>query len=414
MKERFWYTVAVLLSLISVAWPQSPKLLIVDVDDLGRDFLEAYPTPFFQYLEQNARKYENFYTAPVCSPTRAMMQYGVRATHPDLECGWLITDLVNPTYHTPTDGPLEPLGSALTSHGLTTAKVGKWHLSEVGNTTHPNECGWQFYAGAMTNIGDFYNYPAVVNGNQMFVQGAYVTDLETQVSIALMGLGVDVVSVSYHSIHMPFHVPPAGTFSGPTDTDVQKAVAMLENLDLALQQLASSAYANGYTMILFGDNGTLGVLGTGGAKGCVCDRGVRTWMYCIAPDGSILPGQDDSLVGVYDIYRTAFEFFGKVPAADQGPESVSFVPTWGGMPNNRTSVFTDRYSFNGEPPVVDSEWHSAVRGPRYKYRRHFGNHRFFDMLVDPFETNNLLGGFMTQDEHAEYISLLNEWSAWTQ
>lgn len=395
------------LLLVIPVFPQ--KLLVVDVDDLGPQMLADHPTDFFSLADGQARRYDRFYTCPVCSPTRATVNYGVRASHPDLQAPWLV-DYSHSPYSTPTAGPLVPLAQALAGAGVSTAKIGKWHMSPHDQLNHPLEQGWDSYVGVMSNPQDYYSFNLNDNGTLVPVSGVYLTCLESQQTRAAVDAGVQFISTSYHSIHDPFHVPPAGTYSGPVPTtDYDMGVAMLENLSHELTLTLGHALANGYYVILFGDNGGLGLFG--GCKGSPRECGVRTWMYVAGP--GIVGARDSSLVASYDIYATVLQFFGIPRGPGMGAQSVSFIPTVMGQPGARQTVFVERYTTNGAAPL-DSLWHTGTIGVRFKYRRRFGVDILVDLENNPADTQNLLNQALTPEADAAYQFLLTEFQAWTQ
>ena len=308
--------------------------------------------------------------------------YGARTSHPDVQLTYLIgSDLDD--YSAPADGPLVPLGRALTDAGLHAAKIGKWHLSSPQDLLHPLEHGWTNYAGVMGNLRtgqgeSFENFTLNVDGPATVMTGTYLTTLETDLGIYAMHAGYDLVSDSYHAIHRPFHVPPAELYSGPVPTtDVERARAMLEALGRELMRLACTADQLGYQLILFSDNGGVGALG--GAKGSLLEAGIRTRAWVYGP--GVQPGVDDSLVGAYDIYATVLEFFGLATGPNFGPDSVSFLPTWGGQPGTRQYLFQERYEKNGEDPAqAPREWLRAIVGPASKLVMNLDQPSLFRLL----------------------------------
>lgn len=70
-----------LLSALVQSAPQRPNILLVIADDLGYTDIGAFggeiDTPVLDSLASQSIKMTNFYTAPTCSPTRAMLFTGV-------------------------------------------------------------------------------------------------------------------------------------------------------------------------------------------------------------------------------------------------------------------------------------------------------------------------------------------------
>lgn len=379
-----------LVSLLAcLATLPNDKLLVVDLDDVPESLIASVTHPFFDSLDQHGRRYTRFYTAPVCTPTRAQMHYGVHSSHPDLQQPWLIS---RPELNdeTPVNGPLQPLGLALQSHRVTTAKVGKWHLSARHILDHPMRMGWDVYAGSMSNVIDYDNYAINLMGTATRLYGTNLTELETDLGIAAMAAGFDLVSVSYHSIHDPFHVPPGDWGALGVGTDpLSLGTLMLEHLASELDRLTTFAQVLGYQLILFSDNG--GVQALGGDKGSIREGGVKNVMWCCGPD--VEPGVDASLVGAYDLYDTILEFFGVPDSPDRGPESVSFLGTWQGAVGTRETVFQERFTRNlTDPADVPTDWHRVVFGKSHKLVMRSNRPRF--SRVDTTTGDPLLSVFI--------------------
>lgn len=413
--HRFFLALALGAALATApgASPQQPdappKLLFVDVDDLGEGFLRQHGGDTFATLEQVGRFYPDFYTSPVCSPTRAQMTYGVRATHPDLLMPWLVGPNHSP-YDPPVSGPLEPLPAVLAAEGLLCAKAGKWHQSDVNSFDAPFDVGYHWWRGTMGNIPDYWDWWGVDQGTPVFVQGLYATCVDTVLGIQAMQQGHDFISLSYHSIHDPFHDPP-GLLSNGTPED--QASLMLQNLDHELGVLLGWAQAYGYTAVVFGDNGGLQV--TGGCKGSPRECGSNTWAYVVGP--GVVPGEDPSLVGVVDLYDTALEFFGIADSPTRGPQSHSFLSTWSGGPSAPRTVFVERYTANGVTPDPGL-WHYGARSdahPRYKLRVRFGQEILTDLVANPNDSQNLLNQLpLSPEEQAAYTHLQGVIASWIQ
>lgn len=367
------------------------RVLLVDLDDVGYDLLQATPTPTLDALAARGRVLRAFYVAPVCSPTRAMLNMGAYGSHPDV----LVGQVVNPNG---TFGlrpkTLVPLASAAARAGYATAKVGKWHLAPSSDMLHPHTLGWQHYAGAPANLQaagtGYMRYRKVTDGVASF-ETRYVTTDETDDALALVRGSVDLVSVSYHAPHAPWHEPPGHLHSiAPLANDYDRARAMLQAVDTELARLLGEAFAMGYTIVVFADNGTAQPLG--GGKGTVFDAGVR--VPCVVAGPGVMPGVDDTPCGVVDLYATVLDWL-LVPrdGARMGPHSRSLVPLLAGLEDGRRWVYTERFVPNGADPHLSSAgWPRAVRGARYKLVRDQSvpGDQLFDLVVDPTEQRDLL------------------------
>ncbi|MEM1453248.1 MAG: sulfatase-like hydrolase/transferase [Planctomycetota bacterium] len=404
---------ALVLQAAPVALPPSAgstagseaRLLLVDIDDVGYDLLLETPTPTLDWVATHGRSFTRFITSPICSPTRAMVMTGAYPSHPDLLFGG--NALANGTYSLPL-GPLQPLPALLATQGITSAKVGKWHLSAGGDLRHPNDCGWGSYRGLMKNPGpfslDYWNFAKVVDGASTRVLDRYMTTDETDDAIEHVRAGVRFVSLSYHAPHQPFHVPPPELHTvAPIQTDRDRARAMLEAVDTEFARLLGEALPAGYTVIVFSDNGTQQSIG--GGKGTVFEPGVRVPMWAIGP--GVAQGVDDELVSACDLYATVAEFFGvQAGPPYAGPHSRSILDRMGGGSAFRRWAYTERFQGLGaDPRGASVVWRRAVRGVRFKLIdiQNGSGEEFYDLWANPDETYDLLQGPPLSPEAAEVL-----------
>ena len=389
---------AVILILFACGAPaQSSRVLVIDIDDLGWDMLASTPTPTFDRLSAEGRRFTRFHTTPMCSPSRARLQLGALGSHPLVLCGHTVKP--NLDYELPL-GPLIPLPRLATEHGRTTAKIGKWHLAPNDRPEHPNQFGWQTYAGAFANLnlanpGDFFAYQKIVDGERIW-HDVYVTTDETNDAIRCVEERVDLISVSYHAIHNPYHVPPPELYDGPPPTsDFEMAQAMLQALDLELGRLLDAALAADYTVFVLSDNGTSTKIG--GGKGHLVPGGVIVPMWVVGP--GVVPGTDDEWVDIVDLYATVADVMG-IPRdrpAEQGPDSISFAPRLYGSPGaTREAVYSEFWLPNGKDPRQlgpKQTWYQSLRTREWALISNDKNDlglRFHDRILDPREEHDLL------------------------
>ena len=110
-------------------------------------------------------------------------------------------------------------------------------------------------------------------------------------------------------------------------------------------------------------------------------------------------------MGSTDLFATFAELAGAVSFAE---DSVSLVPTFSNPSLSlRQNVYTEMFSPNGG--TLPFPQHTrAVRDARYKLIRQTGQmDEFYDLAVDPFETNDLFGS-LTVEQQAAYDDLVAE------
>ncbi len=128
------------------------NFLIIVGDDLGVDKIGAYgegpnppPTPTIDSLAVEGVLFRNAYAYPNCSPARAAAltgRFGFRTG-----------------IGTPGGANLaleEVLLPELVAATHESAALGKWHIGANGDADHPNDSGFDYFAGALANIGDYF------------------------------------------------------------------------------------------------------------------------------------------------------------------------------------------------------------------------------------------------------------------
>ena len=125
--------------------PSSPNILLIIADDMGLDATPGYsvgtskPTmPNLQDLMNSGVRFNNVWSNPVCTPTRATIltgKYGFRTNVIN------VGDVLS-TSETSLHKVLNTNASEY-SHAV----IGKWHLSS--DPTHPTAMGVDYFAGLL-------------------------------------------------------------------------------------------------------------------------------------------------------------------------------------------------------------------------------------------------------------------------
>jgi arylsulfatase A-like enzyme len=146
------------------------------------------------------------------------------------------------------------------------------------------------------------------------------------------------------------------------------------------------------------------------AKGTVYEPGVNVPLIVAGPAVVGMPRENIELVSAVDLFATVAELCGVTVSGDLGPlDSVSFVPYLSnpGHASLRSTVFTEE--FDGSIPNANGQ--AAIRDARYKLIRRYpqpGPEELYDLLRDPFEISNLIGGPLTREQRVAYHRLAAE------
>lgn len=153
----------------------APNVLLVVLDDVGFAHLGCYGstivTPCIDRLAAGGRRYTNFHTTAMCSPTRASLLTG--CNHHAVGMG-IIADMCTgyPGYLGQVSDKAAMLPELLTPAGYSTFAVGKWHLTRARDMTSAGPFGqWPLGRGFERYYGFLYSlidqwHPELVEDNR--------------------------------------------------------------------------------------------------------------------------------------------------------------------------------------------------------------------------------------------------------
>lgn len=416
-----------LLLMFSVqAASASPNFLLVIADDMGLDASPCHSVgdgapemPNLQALCAAGTVFENAYSAPTCSPTRATIltgKYGFRTG---------IGGAITPGNDVTLSPDETSLFDVLNAGGYASSVIGKWHLAgRNAGLSHPASLGvtdfFGIYSGA---VKDYSNFEIVENGVQKTLT-TYATTAFTDRAISWIATQDTpwLLWLAYNAPHAPFHAPPAelhqyGDLSLEPDAikqDQQKYYnAALQALDSELGRLLASMSpeTRDETIVIFiGDNGTPGqvvgdLYGANGAKGGIYEGGTHVPLIITGP--MVNPGRSEALVNTTDLFATITALAGFVT---KPIDSIDFSAALTGQETQRHYVYIEHFSKQG--PRGTGSLGQAIRDARYKLVAAEGSApALFDLKTDPFEQTDLLaGGGSTTDQSiaAGLISAMNE------
>ncbi len=410
--------------------------LVLLSDDLGVDIVTCYlegpavaPTPNIDSLAREGVLFRNAWANPVCSPTRAHLQTGRHGFRTGV--GMNVTKNGWALQLSETTLP-EALG-LYAPRPVADAYFGKWHLgnSSVGGTAAPNAAGWSHFAGTENNLNKpqtYFDWTHVENGLSTRTT-EYATSRTVDDFLRWRETAPEpwVAVVAFHAPHDPFHAPPSHlhSFNLPNiDPRTRPRLfyrAMVEALDTEIGRLlAGMGTQRANTNVIFmADNGTPGSASVSPfipshAKLSPYEGGVNVPLIISGPIVKKRGREVDSLVHSTDIFSTVLDLAGvdqDVLHSNEAIDGLSLVPYLKDpkQASIRSRVFSELFVPNGT-------WHSketrVLRNKRYKLIRSGLQEPFafelYDLSLDPFETNNLVGPGMSNPVQVVFRRLQTE------
>lgn len=394
--------------------PKLPNIMIVIADDFGVDQVGAYGegnaacTPNIDRLASEGMLFRNAWTNPVCTPSRASLFTGRHAFR---------VGVGSPGGGVTLDANELTIPDVLSEYS--TALVGKWHLGGR-NADHPNEMGFDYYSGATGgSVGNYFNWSKTTNGSTVQSTTYATTDTANEAIQAIRTLPEPwFLVVSFNAPHTPYHEPPANLCPHsscecanlpPNPSNFELGRAMIEAMDSEFGRVLSAVddHAPSSYVFFMGDNGSARQIVSAPfdsqrAKGSPYEGGVNVPLLVRGP--RIPVAESAGLVCGVDFFATVTQLAGHSVVAE---DSVSMLPYFRN-PNAsiREFAYAESYEPNGPGPYTSHD--RSVREARYKLIRQIGvADEFYDLLVDPFETADLMPN-LNLAEQAAYDRLLAE------
>lgn len=394
----------------------SPNILFIIADDLGKDAINGFSegsikpnTPHIDAIRNNGLSFSNFWVYPTCTPTRASIitgKYGYRTEVKNAG------DILSPLETT-----LQQYIKENTANEYASAIVGKWHLSGNQTGVNPENFGIDYYSGLIRGAADNYYQWQLTEDGATSVQNEYITTVFTDLAIDW----VDQQSkpwflwLAYTAPHTPFHAPPVETHSQgdlPDYVDGEDPLpyymAAIESMDYEIGRLLDTLpeeERNNTIIIFIGDNGTPNQVAqspysSNKVKNTLYQGGINTPMF-ISGAGVDRRGVDNNLLTGTDLFSTIAEIAGvSVSEIHDSKSFKSLLSTTGQIRN---------YQYAEMDTGMTDAW-TISNGSFKLFVDADGNEEMYDLSIDAYETNNLLGGTLTPDQQNQKSLLEQELS----
>ncbi len=377
---------------------ENPNILLIIADDMGLDASPGYSLgtikpnmPNLQQLINTGVTFNNLWSYPTCTPTRASIitgKYGFRTN---------VMKVDDPLATTETT--IQKYLDENTNEGYSHAVIGKWHLSRDVN--HVTDMGVGSFSGFLSGgVQDYSDWTFIENGNS--------TNSTEYTTTKFTDLAIDWVDnqtkpwflwLAYNAPHTPFHLPPSDLHSQgnlPTDeasisnNPMPYYMAALEAMDTEMGRLLASMSdeERANTIIIFvGDNGTPGQVvqeyNSQRAKGKVYQGGVNVPMIVSGFEVSRQNETDDALINTTDLFATIADIAGS--GTTEIHDSKSFRAL---LSTENTSFREFVYTEVGNDSGTSDY---TIRNATHKYIKFAdGTEALYDLSANPLEQPNLL------------------------
>jgi arylsulfatase A-like enzyme len=382
--------------------PESyPNILLIIADDMGRDATFGFSegslkpiTPHINSIKNSGITFQNFWSYPTCSPTRASIitgKYGYRT-------GVKWAGDVLPS----TERSLQKYIKEETGSRYNSAVIGKWHLSGNNSSLDRSAFGIDYYAGLMGGGLQNYFQWNLTNDQGTNLQSGYSSKIFTDLAMDWVGAQEQpwFLWLAYNAPHTPFHKPPSIMHNQGELTNYSEGMdpmpyylAAIEAMDFQIGRLINglTQEERDNTIILFmGDNGTPNEVGQSpypdnAVKGSLYQGGINVPLF-VSGKGVQRTGNDYNLLTSTDLFSTIAQLAGV--DSDEIHDSKSFMNLLTTDDGQRAFQYSEMESPNA------SKW--AISNGDYKLIvRANGAQELYDLVSDPYESENLIGAALS-------------------
>ena len=394
-----------------------PNVVLIVADDLGWGDVGYHgseiDTPNLDALARNGVQLDRFYTAPICTPTRAAIVTGRSPIH------FGLNSVVRPWTRHGLSASEYTIGERFRDAGYQTAFVGKWHLGHYRSEYFPNLQGFDRFYGTLigfisyfthTNF-DQYRFLDWIRDGRDVVERGYATTL----------LGAEAVRfieerdrttpffllLAFNAPHQPKHATlllrakyALKGLSGERRNHAAQVDAMDRSIGGVMETLASEGIDRDTVVMFLSDNGAR--LNQGGdngpfrgEKGTTLEGGIRVpallrWTGTLPEGGTSTQRMRDR-----DVFPTLEAAAGLARRAPRG--SLDAWPILLGAREQQREPFFFRVDVanpgtaQANRAVIDGKWKLLTRDQSAS-----GGRRYFDLYdieADPGEEDDMAKRF---------------------
>ena len=408
-----------LLLIFTLSIVSKPNIVIIVTDDLGWGDVSYHggfiPTPNIDNFVKNGVELNRFYANPTCSPTRASLLTGLHIFNHGV-----IRPFMNPSAEqTGLPEHLKIMPEYFKEAGYQTALSGKWHLGMHKDEYLPTNRGFDSSYGHM--LGGIGYFDHVASGRMdwhrdgmALNEDGYSTELIADEAIRIIK-NKDVnrplfLYVAFNAPHTPIEAPDKDVnnflyIDNELDRNYAANVSKLDNeIGRIINSINESGILEQTIIIFFSDNGPVydinpivktvapgltksrgSTAGLSGSKASALDGGIRV-PAAIWWKGVLEKSKSDQFIFVQDILPTLLS--ATETAYD---DSFDGVDKWDSLLTKKiippSNVFVGNKIIFDERALFNDNWKLYYKKPVMFDVE--GSFKLFNIIKDPFETNDL-------------------------
>ena len=422
--------------------PIKPNILLILVDDLGKEWLSCYGaedigTPNIDALAKSGTMFNNVYSMPQCTPSRVTLLTGQYPFRHGWVNHWDVPRWGGGAHFDETMNP--SLGIEMKKAGYVTAIAGKWQIDDfrvepdaLTKNGFDEYCMWTGYESGITASGKRYQDPYIFTkeGSKTY-NGEFGPDIFKDFIIDFINTHKDSPMFIYYPMVLT-HTPFVDTPDESAVSDLGKHNIMTNYVDKItgelVQALENAKIRNNTVIIWTTDNGTSGKI-TGnyigrkvkGGKSKTTEPGICAPFIVSWLDHVESNKISDALIDFSDIFSTCLDIAGIDPLTEWTTDNKSYIIDGKSFKDvllkNKNASERDwilgigggnnaRLTENG----VENQYvfrDRVLRNRQYKLyiNSSLQPEKFYDLLNDPGERINLIDSLVTPQLKNNYSQL---------
>jgi len=429
--------------IYEVANNSKPNVIIIMVDDLSKEWVSCYGaedinTPNIDALSKSGTMFNNVYSMPQCTPTRVTFLTGQYPFRHGWVNHWDVPRWGGGAHFDETMNP--SLGIEMKNAGYKTCIAGKWQIDDfrvepesLTKNGFDEYCMWTGYETGVAASGNRYQNPYIFTkeGSKTY-EGEFGPDIFRDFIINFIHIYKDTSMFIYYPMVLT-HTPFINTPDDSSDTVLGKHKAMVKYTDKItgeiVQALADAEIRDNTIVIWTTDNGTTSRIEANykgkklkGGKSRIRESGICAPFIVSWPNHVKSNHKSQALIDFSDLFPTCLDIAGVTPQGELvkgnkkyviDGKSIKDVLLNHSQESHREWILgmgggnNARLTENG----VENQYIFRNRVLRNKkYKLYIDSNRepekFFDLLIDTFERNNLIDSLHTPERKKNFDKLM--------